>query len=133
MFSDLFTNRYPTEKLLCLYIQPENPFVEIESFIRECEEIYRIRMECIRGTVKSSLFEICQRYPVLKTVVMGSRRTDPYCGDLNPFQVILTKNILCKLKCLSTVDLHILKIFLYVCNTEYRCWLATFNACQSIT
>ncbi|XP_055316492.1 FAD synthase-like isoform X2 [Sitodiplosis mosellana] len=86
MFASLFTKRYPNKTLLCLYIQPESPFDEIEDFIRECEQTYRIQMETIRGTVKGSLFEICQRYPYLKAVVMGCRRTDPYCSDLNEFQ-----------------------------------------------
>lgn len=89
MFASLFTKRYPNESMLCLYIQPESPFDEIEDFIRECEQTYRIQVETIRGTVKAALFEICQRYPHLKAVVMGCRRTDPYCSDLNEFQVKL--------------------------------------------
>lgn len=87
MFVSLFSKRHPDESLLCLYIQPENPFDEIETFIRDCEKMYRIRVETIRGTVKASLADICQRYPYLKAVVMGCRRTDPYCSDLNAFQV----------------------------------------------
>lgn len=87
MFVNLFTQRYPNETLLCLYIQPDSPFDEIEDFIRECEQLYMVRVERIRGTVKATLFEICQKYPHLKAVVMGCRRTDPYCSDLNVFQV----------------------------------------------
>lgn len=87
MFVSLFSKRHPDESLLCLYIQPENPFDEIETFIRDCEKMYQIRVETIRGTVKASLADICQRYPYLKAVVMGCRRTDPYCSDLNAFQV----------------------------------------------
>lgn len=89
LFGKLFSQKYPNEKLLCLYIQPNNPFDEIEDFIRDCEQEYSIRVETIRGTVKGSLFEVCQRYPELKTVVMGCRRTDPYCSELNVFQVSL--------------------------------------------
>lgn len=88
MFAGMFTKRYPNETLLCLYIQPDSPFDEIEQFIDDCKQKYRITIETIRGTVKTSLFEICQRYPHLKAVVMGCRRTDPYCSDLNNFQVI---------------------------------------------
>lgn len=89
MFASLFAKRYPDERLLCLYIQSENPFDEIETFIRDCEQQYPVKMETIRGTVKTSLFEICQRFPHLKAVVMGCRRTDPYCSDLNSFQVFI--------------------------------------------
>lgn len=87
MFANLFTKRHPNETLLCLYIQPDNSFDEIEEFIVECQKQYQIKMEIIRGTVKSALFEICQRYPHLKAVVMGCRHTDPYCSNLNEFQV----------------------------------------------
>lgn len=88
MFASLFKKRYPNDTLLALYIQPENSFDEIEEFIRECEYKYGIKVETIRGTVKASLFDICQKYPYLKAVVMGCRRTDPYCSELNEFQVI---------------------------------------------
>lgn len=87
LFIELFSQKYPNEKLLCLYIQPEDPFDEIEDFIRECERKYGICVESVRGTVKGALFEICEQYPQLKACVMGCRRTDPYCGDLNEFQV----------------------------------------------
>lgn len=86
MFSNLFATKFPNEKLLCLYIQPESPFDEIEQFIHECEQKYPIVVESIRGMVKDALFEICQKYPYLKACVMGCRRTDPYCMDLNEFQ-----------------------------------------------
>lgn len=87
MFASLFKKRYPNETLHCLYIQPDNPFDEIEQFIVECQQKYQIKMEIIRGTVRTALFEICQRYPHLKAVVMGCRHTDPYCSNLNEFQV----------------------------------------------
>lgn len=87
MFVNLFTKRHPNETLLCLYIQPDNPFDEIEEFIVECQQRYKIRMETIHGSVKSTLFEMCQQYPHLKAVVMGCRQTDPYCSSLNEFQV----------------------------------------------
>lgn len=86
MFASLFAMKYPNEKLLCLYIQPESPFDEIEQFIHECEQKYEIVVESFRGTVKGALFEICRKYPHLKACVMGCRRTDPYCADLNEFQ-----------------------------------------------
>ncbi|XP_031637727.1 FAD synthase [Contarinia nasturtii] len=86
MFVNLFNKRYPNETMICLYIQPDNPFDEIEDFIRECEELYMVKVERIRGTVKATLFEICQKYPHLKACVMGCRRTDPYCSNLNVFQ-----------------------------------------------
>lgn len=70
-----------------MYIQPENPFDEIEEFIKACEIQYNITVECVRGSVKSALVEICKRFPSLKAVIMGCRRTDPYCENLSEFQV----------------------------------------------
>lgn len=94
MFANLFHKRHPNETLLCLYIQPDNSFDEIEEFIVECQKQYPIKMEIIRGTVKSALFGICQRYPHLKAVVMGCRHTDPYCSNLNEFQASKNKSTL---------------------------------------
>lgn len=88
MFANLFKKRYPNETLHCLYIRPDNPFDEIEEFIVECQQNYQIKMETIHGTVKTALREICQRYPHVKAVVMGCRHTDPYCSNLNEFQVV---------------------------------------------
>lgn len=87
LFASLFIKKYPTKRLLCLYIQPDNPFDEIEEFISECEREYKISVKAIRGTVKGALFEICKQYPQLKSCVMGCRRTDPHCENLLEFQV----------------------------------------------
>lgn len=106
LFSDLFKQKYPNEKLLCLYIQPESPFDEIEEFIRECEEKYNIAVETVRDTVKGALFEICQRIPHLKACVMGCRRTDPYCSDLNEFQVSKSVKVCLYFKFISLCCLY---------------------------
>lgn len=87
LVSKLFVEKYPKKRLLCLYIQPENPFEEIEEFIGECERLYKIEVKAIRGTVKAALAEICRQNPQLKACVMGCRRTDPYCQNLNEYQV----------------------------------------------
>lgn len=86
IFARLFSERYPDVKLYCLYIQPNNPFDEIEEFIRDCQNRYNIEVETIRGSVKGALFEMCEQHPQLKTCVMGCRRTDPYCNNLDTFQ-----------------------------------------------
>lgn len=87
LVSKLFVEKFPTKRLLCLYIQPENPFDEIEDFIHDCERHYKIEVKAIRGSVKGALHEICKQYPELKVCVMGCRRTDPYCQNLKEFQV----------------------------------------------
>lgn len=88
LMSKLFVEKFPTKRLLCLYIQPENPFDEIEEFIKDCERQYKIEVKAIRGTVKGALDEICkQNSSRLKVCVMGCRRTDPHCENLNEYQV----------------------------------------------
>lgn len=124
MFANLFKNRHPNETLLCLYIQPENSFDEIEEFIVECQKQYPIKMEIIRGTVKSALFGICQRYPHLKAVVMGCRQTDPYCSNLNEFQVKSIDSFV------HSVSLH--SIGFPCISTEYWFGVATIDASQPI-
>lgn len=88
LMSKLFVEKFPTKRLLCLYIQPENPFDEIEEFIQDCERQYKIEVKAIRGTVKGALHELCkQNNSRLKVCVMGCRRTDPHCENLNEYQV----------------------------------------------
>lgn len=87
LFADLYFKKYPNKNLLCLYIQPMNSFEEVEEFIKACEIQYNITVEYIKGTVKGALAEMCNRYQTMKAVVMGCRRTDPYCENLNEFQV----------------------------------------------
>lgn len=87
LISKLFVEKFPTKRLLCLYIQPEHPFDEIEEFIADCERHYKIEVKAIRGTVKGALGEICKQNPQLKACAMGCRRTDPYCENLKEFQV----------------------------------------------
>lgn len=87
LVAKLFVEKFPNKRLHCLYIQPDDPFDEIEEFIRECECQYKITVDAIRGTVKGALAEICKQYPQLKACVMGCRRTDPYCQNLKEYQV----------------------------------------------
>lgn len=74
--------------LLCIYLQPEQPFEEIESFVDDCSRKYfPIVIKSGLGTKQDALFRICDDYPDLKACLMGCRRTDPYCHDLNDFEV----------------------------------------------
>ena len=76
-------------KLNCIYIQPENPFDEIEDFVKECDNLYHIHIREFRGNIKSVLESICKEMPNVKACIMGSRRSDPYCSKLDYFQVNL--------------------------------------------
>lgn len=69
-----------------IYIQPNNPFDEVEDFIDECEIIYNLKIEKRSGKLKPILEAICEENKNLKSVIMGCRRTDPYCQNLESMQ-----------------------------------------------
>ncbi|XP_058455263.1 FAD synthase-like [Malaya genurostris] len=72
--------------LRCIYVQPVDPFEEIEEFVDHCKNHYNINIETMRGGIKSVLERICQENPRMKSCLMGSRRSDPYCELLKPIQ-----------------------------------------------
>jgi len=75
-------------ELLCIYLQPEEPFKEVESFVSDCSRKYfPIVIKSGLGTKQDALFRICNDYPHLKACLMGCRRTDPYCHHLNDFEM----------------------------------------------
>lgn len=88
---DLIVNRLSDVErgqLQCWYIEPESDpsLDEVEEFVRQCEGYYRIRINRIKGRIKDTLALLCTRNPNLKACIMGSRRTDPYCENLDSFQ-----------------------------------------------
>lgn len=73
-------------KILYIYVQPENPFDEIEEFVAACERQYDIQMQVYRGKLKITLEKLCRDMPQLKACILGTRRTDPYCENMKTFQ-----------------------------------------------
>uniref|UniRef100_A0A336KMK0 FAD synthase n=1 Tax=Culicoides sonorensis TaxID=179676 RepID=A0A336KMK0_CULSO len=82
----LKSNALDHKKILYIYVQPENPFEEIEEFVTACELQYDIVMQVYRGNLKVTLEKVCRDSPQLKSCILGSRRTDPYCENMTPFQ-----------------------------------------------
>jgi len=74
--------------LLCIYLQPEEPFEEVEKFVGECSiNYFPIVIKSGLGKKQDVLFRICEEYTELKACFMGCRRTDPYCQDLGDFEM----------------------------------------------
>lgn len=69
------------------YIQPPNPFPELEQFIREIEIKYGLNMIIVPGNIKDALGKIVQDDNSLKACLMGNRKTDPYSEHLQFFEV----------------------------------------------
>lgn len=78
---------YESSQLQCWYMEPEDEaFEEIEQFVISCQTLYNIKINRIRGKIKDVLGIICKEHPKIKACIMGSRRTDPYCGTMKAFQ-----------------------------------------------
>ncbi|EER19529.1 FAD synthetase, putative [Perkinsus marinus ATCC 50983] len=73
--------------LRTLYIaDPKNDtFEEVESFIEDMQKVYNLDIMRVVGGVKVGLERIKEEHPELKAIFMGSRSTDPFCGDLTAF------------------------------------------------
>lgn len=72
---------------MIVYIRPENPFPELESFVDDTTRQFNLNMKIISGDIKTVIDSILKSNPELKACLMGSRRTDPYCENLDFFQV----------------------------------------------
>uniref|UniRef100_A0A1L8E2F6 FAD synthase n=1 Tax=Nyssomyia neivai TaxID=330878 RepID=A0A1L8E2F6_9DIPT len=74
--------------LPCWYFQPHDPFAEVEEFVIYCEQFYGIEIKTVRGTIREALGKICNNPSgdKVEACLMGSRRTDPYCSNLDYFQ-----------------------------------------------
>lgn len=76
------------QRLLCLYLQSEQPFDEIERFVVDCTQRYAIRLErSPPGLSKQqALFGLCDTHPLVRACLMGCRRSDPWCERLGTFE-----------------------------------------------
>lgn len=72
--------------LKCVYMQPKEPFEEVEAFIDHCRRHYNIKIRSMRGEIRTILNNICEEDHNIKACLMGSRHTDPHCASLKPMQ-----------------------------------------------
>lgn len=87
---DILIKLLPTivssSELKCVYMQPKEPFEEVEEFIEHCRRYYNIKIRSIKGDIKMTLSQICEEDHNIKACIMGSRQTDPYCESLKSMQ-----------------------------------------------
>lgn len=74
-------------KLKVVYIRTIGPFKEIESFVKQIEKYYDIKLKIVEGEMKTVLQRILEEDDNLKACLLGTRRTDPYSKDLKFMQV----------------------------------------------
>nr|CAD7441833.1 unnamed protein product [Timema bartmani] len=85
----VFLRKYPGQQkpINTVYIQYEEPFPEVETFIQETVKRYELNLVTIPGPIKGALQKLLREKPHLKAVLMGTRRTDPYSECLKHFQM----------------------------------------------
>nr|CAD7396137.1 unnamed protein product [Timema poppensis] len=85
----VFLRKYPGQQkpINTVYIQYEEPFPEVETFIQETVKRYELNLVTIPGPIKGVLQKLLREKPHLKAVLMGTRRTDPYSECLKHFQM----------------------------------------------
>ncbi|GBL96277.1 FAD synthase [Araneus ventricosus] len=81
--------KYPRKvpKLKVLYVRSKQPFPEIEEFLNISVQRYNLDLLSYEQPIKDALCKLQQNQPQIKAVLMGSRRTDPRCSELQPFQM----------------------------------------------
>ncbi|XP_029636531.1 FAD synthase [Octopus sinensis] len=79
--------KYPDghDQLQALFIRSKMSFPEVESFIQVSKNSYNLKMITLNGKIKESLAELKVQNPQVKAVFMGTRVTDPYSENLQPF------------------------------------------------
>lgn len=88
--------KYPnhTTPIFCLYVQSEDVFPEQDDFIYQCKLYYDLKIMSVKSDIKDALRRTLDEYPNYKACLMGTRRTDPYCGNLSTFQVLVINRLI---------------------------------------
>ncbi|KAF3926533.1 hypothetical protein AA313_de0200234 [Arthrobotrys entomopaga] len=72
-----------------VYIHSTHPFAEVDKFVTECVDSYHL--DLLRYDEKNGMkhaFKVyLQQNPNVKTIFVGTRRTDPHGGTLNHFDM----------------------------------------------
>lgn len=74
------------KELKVMYVRAGETFNAIEKFVEEIEENYGITMIVTEGDLKVAIERTLDNDRRLKSCLMGTRRTDPYCENLSFMQ-----------------------------------------------
>jgi|SRR3990167_2138329 len=86
-------------KLKALTFEEEDPFPECETYMDDIKRIFRMEVLTLKNAenltkskfMKAGMVRLVQENK-LKAVIMGSRKTDPYCGNLTYFSKSSTED-----------------------------------------
>eukprot|EP01137_Pigoraptor_chileana_P013612 Opistho-2@67319 len=73
------------EALHAVYVRSPGPFEEVEAFVEECRQSYNLRLDVIEGNIRDGLAWLRESSPQIRAILVGTRRTDPFSGNLRPF------------------------------------------------
>ncbi|XP_074648641.1 uncharacterized protein LOC141904083 isoform X2 [Tubulanus polymorphus] len=88
LFHAVMKHRFPDSDdapIKSMYIRGEDPFSDVEVFIRDAETRYNLTRIDLTGRIKTALCAMKNEHAEIKAVVMGTRRTDPYSETLGHF------------------------------------------------
>lgn len=88
--NSLYKNSAFTMK--CVYFEEEDPFVECEEYMDHIRRLFKFDPLTMKNTENLAKYQFMKHQMKkvvheknLKAIIMGSRRTDPYCGNLQYF------------------------------------------------
>ncbi|XP_077286302.1 flavin adenine dinucleotide synthetase 2 [Arctopsyche grandis] len=83
----LSASKRDLKSLSVVYIQPDNPFAELEDFIFNIKDQYGINLTVVPGNIKLALENTLKVNEDIKACLMGTRRSDPHSEHLNFFHM----------------------------------------------
>jgi FAD synthetase len=75
----------PRRKIPTCYVTPPHTFEEIDSFVTECAGYYNLDIERIALPMQKAFEKFLENRPLVKAVLVGTRRTDPHGENLGHF------------------------------------------------
>ncbi|KAI1981549.1 3'-phosphoadenosine 5'-phosphosulfate sulfotransferase [Ophidiomyces ophidiicola] len=80
----------PPTSIPAIYARPSHPFPSVEAFVDSSSRIYHLSLTRYTPTphvtLRDTFASYLEKYPGIKAIFVGTRRTDPYGENLTPFK-----------------------------------------------
>ncbi|TGO61094.1 hypothetical protein BCON_0030g00520 [Botryotinia convoluta] len=70
-----------------VYILSPHPFPEVDTFVASSSAHYHLQLSRYASPMKEAFTQYLHDYPVVKAILVGTRRTDPHGADLTHFDL----------------------------------------------
>lgn len=74
-------------RMKALYVRSKEPFKEMEDFVELCVKRYKLEIITYDAPIREALLKLQRSHPRVKTILMGTRHTDPNSSDLQYFHM----------------------------------------------